>query len=232
MPFHVLIDYDNLSYQDTSRQLIDLSGKLISKFSPTEIKDKNITIRLYGGWYENNNITRKAQNLNAEIMRDFPRTEMLSDNKTTVIVNIELATSLTSAPRIELFNTFRRRGFPSGVQSHNPRLKGCLITNCPIVEVYNFFQLNKCNTCNTIRPEHIIFRQEQKLVDTMLTSDLINICQSNRIVSVVSSDDDLWPGILAGVMGGAKVYHMQTKPRATPTHYSRTVTANYFQKNL
>lgn len=232
MPFHVLVDYDNLSYQDTSRPLIDLSGKLISKFLPTEINDKNVTIRLYGGWYENNSITRKAQNLNAEILKDFPRTEILCDKKTSVIVNIELAVSLTSAPRIELFNTFRKRGFPSGVQSHDPRTKGCSITDCPIVEVYDFFQSNKCNTCNTIRPEHIIFRQEQKLVDTMLTSDLISICQNNKIVSVVSSDDDIWPGILTGVISGAKVYHMQTKARTTPVHYSKTVTTNYFQKNL
>jgi uncharacterized LabA/DUF88 family protein len=232
MAFNLLIDYDNLSHQDKSRQLIDLTGKLMSKFSTSEINERNVLIRMYGGWYENNNITRKAQGLNIEIMRDFPRTEQLSDNSTTVILNVELAFSLDIAPQFQLFNTFRKRGFPSGLQSHDPRDKGCNVQNCPIIEVHNFLHNNKCVSCNVVRPENIIFKQEQKLVDTMLTSDLIRMGQVNRKIGIVSSDDDLWPGILTVISSGSKVYHMQTKQRFTPLHYSRTATSNYYQKNL
>ena len=64
MPFNILIDYDNLDRRDRSQSLIYLTDKILRLLSPTEVNDKNIDIRLYGGWYENNNITRKAQNLN------------------------------------------------------------------------------------------------------------------------------------------------------------------------
>lgn len=232
MIFTLLVDYDNLDYKIKSQSLVYLADKLLHKFSPFEIRQKNVTIRLYGGWYESEKITRKAQNLSVEIAKDFPRIVLLSDNKTNVIVTIELALSLKAIPQTALFNTYRRNGFPSGLQAQDPMTKGCSNANCPVVHVYEFFQKGKCSSCNAIRPENIIFRQEQKLVDTMLTSDMISLGQTEREFSIVSSDDDFWPGILTAATGGAKVYHVHTRQRRTPGHYTKTPLQNYFQKNL
>lgn len=232
MALYLLVDYDNLSDLDKSRDLIITINKLVTKLSSEEVGGKNIQVRLYGGWYENNNITRKAQNLRIEIMRGFPTSATLSDNKTNVIVNVELALSLLVDVRKDLFNTFRRKGIPSGIGANHPNSIGCVDSSCPIINVYDFFNSGRCTRCTTVRPENIIFRHEQKLVDTMLTTDLIDVAITNKKVCVVSSDDDLWPGILYSINKGAKVYHLLTKTTIPPGHYSRTVTLNYTYKTL
>lgn len=232
MPFHLLVDYDNLSDQDKSRELLILINKLVYKLSPAEINDKNVQVRLYGGWYENNNVTKKAQNLRVEIMRNFPQIITLSDNKSAAIVNVELALSLLAKPTTDLFNTYRRRGVPAGLGCEHPNTCGCTDLECPIVHVFEFITKSLCSKCKNVRPENVIYKPEQKLVDTMLTTDLIDVATTNKRASVVSSDDDLWPGILFSISRGAVIYHLLTKTTALPTHYARTVKTNYYTKSL
>lgn len=232
MAFNILVDYDNLNHTDKSRDLLYLADKIIHKFSLSETVERHVQIRLYGGWYENNLITRKAQNLRTEILRHFPAKITLSDNTSAAIVNVELALSLYSAPSIDLFNTYRRRGNPSGLICEDPSSLGCAEVSCPVANVYSFFKNKKCDRCNTIKVDDVIFRQEQKLIDTMLTTDLIDISSLNKRVCLTSSDDDMWPGILYSIAKGAKVFHMLTKTTAAPLHYSQIVKSNYFPKTL
>jgi len=233
MAFNLLIDYDNLDVSDQTRGLIFIVENILSKLTPSEVDDKNVTVRLYGGWYENNNITRRAQNINTDIVADFPRPALLSDMKTSVIVTTELATSLTIQPSIHLVNTYRRSGIPSGLKAYHPIKNGCQRQACPVLQVYNFVQAGVCGECHTATVEDIFYRSEQKLVDTMLTSDMISIAQQEKKYCIVSSDDDFWPGILTSVTIGSKVYHFQTQSgRSTPNHYSRTVSQNYYMKSL
>jgi len=233
MPFNLLIDYDNIDISDQTKGLIYIIETILSKLSPIEVDDKNVTVRLYGGWYQNNSITVKAQNLNADIRRDFPITALLSDSSSQVIVKAELATSLTIQPTIHLANTFRRNGIPSGLRANHPIVNGCRRAGCPVLHVYDFVQNGVCSQCHSTKVEDIFFRQEQKLVDTMLTSDMISIAQLEKKYCIVSSDDDFWPGILTSVTMGSKVYHFHTKSgRVTPVHYSRTVSQNYYMKSL
>ncbi|UOE47857.1 hypothetical protein MTO98_25945 [Mucilaginibacter sp. SMC90] len=233
MAFNLLIDYDNLNASDQTKGLIYIAENILSQLSPSEVSDKNVLVRLYGGWYENNKITRKAENLKADILRDFPRPALLSDSKTSVIVNTELATSLTIQPTLFLANTYRRNGIPSGLKAYHPIRNGCKRTSCPVLHVYNFVQAGICGECNTATVEDIFYRSEQKLVDTMLTSDMILIAQQEKKYGIVSSDDDFWPGILTSITIGSTVYHFQTqRGRTTPPHYSRTVNHNYYMKSL
>src|SRR5579863_1109854 len=180
MPFFVLVDYDNLATRDKSQTLVYVTDKILNILSPAEVTQKNVTVRLYGGWYENSNMTRKAQNLSAEIGGAFPKTTTLSDNKATAVVSVELALSLQIAPADFLYNTFRRHGYPAGLMAHDPVARGCHHPVCPISEVYKFLQQNYCHVCRTVILEDIIYRQEQKLVDTMLTSDMIFLGNSEK----------------------------------------------------
>ncbi|MGN7887494.1 hypothetical protein [Dyadobacter sp. 22481] len=232
MPFIVLVDYDNLDPRDRKRGLIFIVENTLSKFNKSEIAEKNVQIRLYGGWYENNVITRRAQDINIEIVNDFPRSVLLDDNKTAVITNVTLALSLAIEPRVHLLNTFRKRGVPSGLHTNHPRTTGCPSAACPVVHVHNFVKTGVCSSCSLATPENIFYRAEQKLVDTMITSDMIAIGHQEKHFCIVSSDDDFWPGIFSAVIGGSVVYHMHTKGRHTPPHYSSTVSSNYFQKNF
>lgn len=75
-------------------------------------------------------------------------------------------------------------------------------------------------------------RPEQKLVDTMLTADLIHVASlmGTSDLVIVTNDDDLWPGIRMAVHLGATVHHVHPRKRqTTPGFYASTVTKNYFQ---
>ncbi|MBK7374298.1 MAG: hypothetical protein IPJ02_01605 [Chitinophagaceae bacterium] len=120
MPNLILIDYDNLKTVDKRQGLLYVIEKVIKKINPPEIKGVNIEIRLYGGWYENNNLTRLAQGLSIEISANFPARMYLSDSSTSVIVRVEMAYSLISEPLKHLFHTFRIRSAPNGLRCKNP----------------------------------------------------------------------------------------------------------------
>lgn len=232
MAYLILIDYDNLDKSDKIKGLVYLTEKIVGGLSSQEVDNLNVQIRLYGGWYQNQRLTRTAQHLANEISENFPITALLNDNKTQVIVNIELAYSLITQPHMQLFNTFRIRGIPYGLDCFHPQNKNCHDSNCQLLAVHNFIKRDVCGMCNRVTPADLFFKNEQKLVDTMITSDLIYTANTANNVCIVSSDDDFWPGILTAINFGVKVIQIHTKGRPTPSHYSRMVSNNYVQKQL
>lgn len=229
----ILVDYDNIDNNITRHGITNVINRIISKIDPSDVDiSRRITVRLYGGWYEENRATQKAQTLNADISANYPNTAILSDSSTSVIINCEIAYSILADPTNHLFSTFRIKGIPSGLKASHPSSCGCSSTNCPIEIIHLFLKNGKCPNCNTVKPSHIFYRGEQKLVDTMLTSDLIFSAQSPVNLVVVSSDDDFWPGIKTTLSSGKKVIHIHTRARATPTDYTRTTKTNYIQKQL
>lgn len=229
----ILVDYDNIESNLTRLGIQYTATKIVSKINPNEVTSGNhILIRLYGGWYEISRFTHKAQNLSSDISAIFPMVLTLSDNNTTVIVNCEMAYSLLADPTNHLLYTFRPRGMPEGLKARPPIRCGCTDPTCPLIAVYDFINNDGCSKCNIIKPKDIFYRGEQKLVDTMLTSDLIYLSNQPNNLCIVSSDDDFWPGIITTLMYGKKIIHLHTRTRTTPTHYSRNAGTNYIQKNL
>ena len=102
----VLIDYDNINKAVSRKGIHYVISKVVSRIDPADVSSGNrISARLYGGWYENSNFTRLAQALSADIMSNFPTVLTLSDNKTSVVVNCELAFSLLADPTNHLVHT-------------------------------------------------------------------------------------------------------------------------------
>lgn len=229
----ILVDYDNIDRATLRLGIIHVISKIVSKIDSSDVTGgRHISIRLYGGWYEQNNFTTRAQNLSTEISAAFPNVFQLSDNLTSVIVNCEMAYSLLSDPSNHLFHTFRPRGIPDGLRARSPRSKGCTVLDCPTLIAYQFIANDVCNTCNSVKPSDIFYRSEQKLIDTMLTSDLIFSSSQPANLCIVSSDDDFWPGIKTTLAYGKKVLHLHTRNRPTPAFYTRTTTRDYTQKQL
>lgn len=229
----VLVDYDNIENALTRLGVHYIISKIISKIDPNEVSSGNrISTRLYGGWYENNNFTRRAQNLSADIRSNFPTVLTLSDNNTTVVVNCELAFSLLADPTNHLFHTYRSRGMPEGLKIMHPSKLGCTDPHCPLVTTYDFFTNDVCSLCGNVRPKDMFYRGEQKLVDTMLTSDLIYSVNQQSTLCIVSSDDDFWPGIITTLASGKMVIQLHTRNRQTPGFYTRNAGNNYIQKQL
>ena len=80
----LLIDYDNLIDADRRLGLSLLLDKILSRLGGRTVPmGRTIHARLYGGWYEGNILSRKAQTLAAELSRDFPRLFRLPSSTVT-----------------------------------------------------------------------------------------------------------------------------------------------------
>ncbi len=236
MDLRVLVDFDNISSTDQNRGLIYIVDKIVSQLPYNEIGQyRRLIFRLYGGWYEQNNITRKAQMLSAEVQRDFPKRSALVHPTTGamhyLISNIEMAYSMIMNPSRHLLATYRRREIPKGLYCLHPNQLGCSDPNCPTKHVFDFINGGRCLSARcTIRSSDIIHKGQQKLVDTMLVSDLIHLAVAGApIIGIVSSDDDFWPGIETAVAMGSTIIHLHTRNRNTPIYYCGHITSNYYQ---
>jgi hypothetical protein len=235
---NILVDYNNVPLADQNRGPSFVINKIINTLGFHLIQPHlRINFRLYDGWYEEHFLTRRAQFVSSEILNDFPSTRTLIDgtNKHKIIVNAELAYSLRIDPGRHLWHTFRKRGYPSNLRCHNPIHTGCTASPCQMAATYSFLANQICPELGCgVRPEDLIFRGEQKLVDSMLSVDLIySHLQGESQVAIVSSDDDMWPSIKTNLQLGMSIIHIHTIPnRRTPSHYSTGPKGSYIQCNL
>lgn len=229
----VLVDYDNISNRHKRRGLTSIFERILNAvIAKTGSVPNRLMCRLYGGWYDQSSPTLLAQKLAGEIQVDFPRIINLSDpsNGTTVRVQVmaELAYSLIAEPSHHLLRTVRRRPFRTRLDVDHAIISKCAIQNCAAVALAAFFRDGKCPTqgCN-LPQESLLSKREQKLIDTMLTSDLILMASRKSEVFVVSSDEDMWPGIKTALSLGAGITQVHTKSNATQNPYNTGRSASF-----
>ena len=71
------------------------------------------------------------------------------------------------------------------------------------------------------------------MVDTMMVADIIYIAnRGDESLAVVTSDDDVWPGILSAMIAGVRVLHLQPKPSSRAWPYSRDTRGQYISVPL
>jgi len=224
MEIVVLIDYDNIQRLTQNKGLLYISERIVDLIGYDQLSIyRRIRLRLYGGWYEQNTPTRKAQNLQSEILINFPhRSNVVKEGKThSIIVVIELAFSMILAPNKHLFSTYRIRGHFNNINCIDPRSIGCTDPSCPLTNVYDFVRHGKCSKhlCN-IKPRDLFYKNEQKLVDAMMLCDFLYLNGIQNLLILVTSDDDFWPGIQTALILGSSIIHIHTKKRAVPRNYS------------
>lgn len=234
----ILVDYDNIPIGHRKKGLDYVTDTIVRcRLGYDLLKGTaRVFIRLYAGWYKLNKLTKEAQRLSARIQKDYPKPFNLIEekNKHTVTVNIELAYSLAIDPSKRLWHTYRTRGLPPNIECLTPN-SVCTNAQCPLQTVYNFFKNRNCPQPGcSVKPEDILQRPEQKLVDTMITTDLIHYATTGKQdLCIVTSDDDLWPGITSALLNGARIVHIHThSQRRTPPYYSKGTGNAYIQKNL
>ena len=231
----LLVDYGNIQTIDKSRGLGYVVDMLVNRIGPTRLKENElVNIRLYDGWYQGNTLSKNAQTIATEIEAFSPSPILVrgAEKAFPVRANVELARSLLSNPSKDILHTYRIRGFPTGLKCEKPPFKDCANeAECPWRRLPEFL-LNRCcpaEGCN-IHPKKIISRAEQKVVDTMITTDLIDLCSSGEKVALASSDDDMWPGISLSISRGASLIHLQTKPgQLTHGYYTEDLSQRYDQ---
>ena len=210
---NILIDYDNLSRFARCRGVRYVISSLLGRLGSEHIAEAtSINCRLYGGWFLGSLSSPTAERLLPEIRRDFPCAMPLIDDRRLrkVRVRAELARSLVCDPVVPLSHTYRPRSLPRNLSCATPPFRGCVApSDCPIAPLRHFLHKRECSVENCyVRPDTVLSRGEQKLVDSMLIVDLVHYAQTTtQPLVVVSGDDDFWPGIRFGLLRGARIIH-------------------------
>jgi uncharacterized LabA/DUF88 family protein len=235
----VLVDYDNIPRVVRQRGVQNVVNKILQTIGVSHLRTSSrVRIRLYGGWYERNTLSRQAQQLAADVQLYYPQGSTISDGTSTINIMtvVELAYSMEIDPGHVLEDTYRNRNMPQGLRCNAPPYAYCSNTStCRLFDVYQFIRTDSCPEvgCN-VAPFEVLHKSEQKLVDTMLTADIIYLAnQSLDNICVISSDDDLWPGIKSALLAGGNILHIHTRTgRPTPFHYRRNAGSKYTELYL
>lgn len=233
----VLVDFDNVSTALTRQGARYVADRILGAVAPVLGHElTNLDIRLYGGWDEKGALTTRAQKINAELVASFPRFTKTAHvaPPTTVRLSAMLAQSLECLPKKALSNTLRTASFEKQLYCNDPTNTVCPNARCPLSTTALFLTTGNCPTpgCNIV-PAMLLKSTEQKLVDTMMVADLIYLAdQKDPTVVIVSSDDDLWPGIMMAMIKGTHVIHVQTKGVVSASVYQRNVPGRYTQLGL
>jgi hypothetical protein len=235
----ILLDYDNVDSLERSHGLVNLITRILNVIGLTHLAgETHITVRLYGGWFLGSALSRSAQSLAPEIRGSFPCAITVSDKVSaiTVIVKSEFALTLMCDIGNALTHTYRLRGLPQNLTCAPSPYPGCASpASCSISTLYGFISTGQCpmHGC-TVSRESLLTKPEQKLVDTMLTVDLVHLATTSkeRIV-VVSTDDDVWPGLRFALINGAYIVHVHpVAGRTTPYQYRALATRTYAQASF
>ncbi|MDP3859826.1 MAG: hypothetical protein Q8Q73_18860 [Stagnimonas sp.] len=215
MNFNVLVDYDNVHDQDRRLGLSHVISKITAVLSPqlpTAIT--RLTFRLYGGWFQDTGLSRSAQRLGADISA-YPSTASI--NGQAGVVQVEFARALFANPRSDLTHTFRPKGQAPRLSCEAAPYRKCsLAAACPIKHIATFINQEQCDSSGcSVTPSDILNKEEQKLVDTMIVSDIAYLATrtTDPAIGVVSADYDIWPGIVSALAFGTSVLHVHPKPK-------------------
>ena len=223
----VLVDYDNVRLG--RRGLRYFVTRLLDGVGVRRCSGEvAVRCRLYGGWFDGDRLSKRAQRLVPEIRDVFPRRVTVSDGDRVVRVRVtmELAISLIG-DGAALTHTFRRRSLPAGMACARPPFAGCADpSQCAVAGIAPFVNGDECPHpgCG-VTPRTVLGRNEQKLVDSMLVVDLMRLAQASELIVLVSSDDDMWPGIRGALLLGARVLHVHA--RTEPSQYQPLTTKTY-----
>jgi len=220
---YVLVDYDNLGDFRAGKSSEAVLRHIEARI-PEQFVDglSRVEMRLYGGWLNGRSLTRQAQTLSAEIQASFPATTQRVDKQgqlTTRILSVAFARSGLFLPSEDLLDTFMPGRSIGGMRIDQGAWRHCAApATCPLSIVERFVRDQQCHvgSCG-VTPKDLLKRNEQKQVDTLLVADMAELVlrQGATRIAIVSSDADMWPGVLLCLTAGASVCHVHTTPGGT-----------------
>ena len=128
----------------------------------------------------------------------------------------ELAVALLEEPGHHLFNTYRRKGKPANIRVQSPAVVGCAEAACPLPHARRLLKSGRCPTPTcSVTADDLVYRHEQKIVDTMLSCDLLYAAHLDYdLVLLVSGDDDFLPPLRTALLRGMPIIRFHPKPNA------------------
>ena len=216
---YVLIDFDNID-----KSLRTNNPGLENRLYRTIISHKfynEINLRFYGGWDYNKKPTNSAITLLPWI-QTYPHLI----NKS--ILNAELVRSLSFETNNLPF-TFRRRN-KNYIFDVDPSEICRNDSTCDLYLIHTI--LNNHNCCNKDIFNAFLF-DEQKLIDTMICTDLLYLSTQNIVdLFLVSSDDDFIPIIRYLCFLGKSISIIHTRPFSIKKEYKSGYHLQIFETRL
>ena len=173
-------------------------------------RNNDVTLRLYGGWYDERGLSRDGELVARDMDRSFPI--VIKHPAGLQRVHCEMASSLHLMPdRIFSATVRNRRGLKRAIKTGGT-LACAEPDRCSIPSVVHWLT-NKCPEPKCYVDARMAFRhQEQKLVDTLLCCDLISFAMESPTLElfVVSEDDDFVPAMLLATHLGGNVCNVRT----------------------
>src|SRR5690606_37218990 len=124
--------------------------------------------------------------------------------------------SMLIDPGRHLLRTARRHKLRTAMVVRSPSTVGCAQNPCCLSGLPALIKKGRCpNAACTLTADDLLpDRVNQKLVDTMLTADLLFLNREGEpSVVLASSDDDFVPPILQALAMGTRVYHLHLQPQ-------------------
>ncbi len=216
---NILIDWDNMNRAECRKGVKYIVEKVLLAVAPgLPSLPRQVSVRLYGGWYKLSSLTKRAQLLATDIQQNFP-TVLAVPTKSgpqQLSAAAELAYSLSASPNAHLFHTYRERRGPGPVRVDDTYQKGCGRIGCFALALHQLFDSKRCpNQGCSVMATDILTKHEQKLVDSMLGVDLVHAAATSTDTILVSEDDDLLPMVQYALLLGGRVLHVY--PNSTRT---------------
>lgn len=226
----VFVDFDNVQAIQIQTGVVAFSRMLVSQLPSTLLSQyDNVFVRLYGGWRSKGLLTRGAQRIIPDIRSNSGGVLqfLLGEETRKVIVHVALAYAPIgfSTPLDETL-VFDRdlRKFRAKSQ---PWSECANATACGLAGLSTLCHTSQCqeNNC-AMKLGDLLVRDEQKMVDTLIVADIAHDVHVDRArdLVVVSSDTDMWPGVLLALRAGCSVTHIHPKKNwRTQAHLMRTL---------
>lgn len=197
-----LIDYDNLSLNQKNNLQLQIEKMLFKLICKTNSNRRIFgTARLYGGWFESNIPTKQSVELDTMFQDSLVGSIFCENGAYDYHVDVKLAKSLISVPDKDFWNTYRiRQNRIKGLRI-DKEAKNCSYPNSSVPKLLSLLQDGKCphTDCPNHQEKYLWYRSEQKMVDSMLSCDIIDstiLNSSYDFVLVISSDDDFIPALV------------------------------------
>lgn len=203
----MLVDYDNAFPPSSEITTEQVSVRFESWLRYLTVKIPALDlfeVRLYGGWYDSSDLSRRGSEV-AALLPQLPQFPHAIPGRKILRGTIELAVAPMTAGDTPLLDTYRVRGsVPRLRLSRHPHPDNCarIDKSCPAVMLRSFTRHSNrsCPTANCeLTTREVFVTHEQKMVDTMLTTDLL-IAALDRdrygTVVVISGDSDFVPPLM------------------------------------
>lgn len=234
----LLIDYDNLSPQQKETGILDLAVGILFRIPfESNVRSADCHIRIYGGWFEEDRITNLAEQIIRKIGKDFPCVKYIDPHEGRIAIKFqaELALGLLQEPNRFLSHTYRSNKRLTNVRIEKPDQVGCFDPDCILKDLKKLIKKGRCpkKTCQITG--NLIYRSEQKIVDALISCDLVYAADKLAdLVILVSGDDDFVPPLRTAALNEKTVIRFNTTPnnRRDTSHYFNDLPNFIIEKDL